>query len=200
VNSSRSLGLGMVIFVAGFLAGVVFSAWKLDRVAPAPVTKPMARDADTSPAGQDSRLAGLEKMVASNPANVQAAVQLGDEYLDAGQFQKAVTAYQNALKLDPRNANVFTDMGAAYRKLGQTKECVAAFRQALDVDPTHALALFNLGLVLRDDAKDDAAALKAWERFLEKYGDSPHAVMVKPWVAQLKKKLSDPASAGDKQK
>jgi cytochrome c-type biogenesis protein CcmH/NrfG len=190
VNSSRSLGLWIVIFVAGFLSGVVFSAWKLDRTPRPPLTTPMAQEGDTSPAEQSSRLTALEKLVAENPTNAKAAVQLADAYLDAGQFQKAVTAYQNALKLDPDNADACTDMGAAYRKLGKTEESVAAFKQALAINPAHALALFNLGLVLRDDAKDYPGALAAWEKFLEQYGDSPHAVMVKPWVAQLKQKLS----------
>ena len=199
MKSPRSLGLWIVIFVAGFLSGVVFSAWKLDRTPPPPLTTPMAQETDTSAAEQSSRLAGLEKLVAEDPTNARAAVQLADAYLDAGQFQKAVTAYQNALKLDPRNADTCTDMGAAYRKLGKTEESVAAFKQALDINPSHALALFNIGLVLRDDAKDYSGALQAWERFLEKYGDSPHAVMVKPWVAQLKQKVGSTPEAPAKQ-
>lgn len=198
VQSSRSLGLWIVIFVAGFLTGVVFSAWKLDRTAHQPLTTPMAREADTSPEESNSRLTGLEKKVAENPSNARLAVQLGDGYFDAGQYQKAVTAYQRALKLDPRNADACTDMGAAYRKLGKTDESVAAFRQALEIDPSHALALFNLGLVLRDDKKDSAAALQVWEQFLKKYGDSPHAVMVKPWVAQLKQKVGSTTPSADK--
>ena len=35
------------------------------------------------------------------------------------------------------------------------------------------MALFNLGIVLRDDLKDYPGALKAWETFLQKAGDSP---------------------------
>ncbi len=198
MKSSRSLGIWIGIFVAGFLTGVLFSAWKLGRTAPPPLTAPMAREESTPSADTGSRVAGLEKMLAAEPNNVQTIVQLGNEYFDAGQYQKAVDMYQKALKLAPRNADVLTDMGAAFRKLHQTKESVAAFRQALEVDPNHALALFNLGLVLRDDVKDDAAALKVWEEFLQKAGNSPHAVMIKPWVAQLKKKIGVPTTTPEK--
>lgn len=198
MKSSRSLGTWIAIFVAGFLTGVVFSAWQLDRATPPPLTTPMAREQSTPSADSRSRAAGLEKMLAADPNNVEATVQLGNDYFDAGQYQKAVEMYQKAVKLDPHNADVITDMGTAYRKLHQTNECVAAFRQALEVNPNHALALFNLGLVLRDDAKDDAAALKVWERFLQKAGESPHAVMVKPWVAQLQKKLGVSPTTPDK--
>jgi cytochrome c-type biogenesis protein CcmH/NrfG len=198
VKSSRSFVIWIGIFVAGFLTGVVFSAWKLDRTAPPPLTTPMAREDSAQRPDPRSRLAGLEKMLAADPQNVQAAIQVGNEYFDAGQFQNAVDAYQRALKLDARNADVLTDMATGYRKLGKTGECVAALRQALEVDPNHALALFNLGVVLRDDAKDDAGALKVWEQFLEKAGDSPHAVMVKPWVGQLKQKLGGPSTGTGK--
>jgi cytochrome c-type biogenesis protein CcmH/NrfG len=199
VKSSRSLGIWIGIFVVGFFTGVLFSAWKLDRTTPPPLTAPMAREESAPSADPRGRIAGLEKMLAQDPNNVQACVQLGNDYFDAGQYQKAVDLYQKALKLDPRNADAITDMGTAFRKLHQPNESVAAFRQALEVDPNHALALFNLGLVLRDDVKDDAGALNAWERFLQKAGDSPHAVMVKPWVAQLQKKLGAAATTPEKQ-
>jgi cytochrome c-type biogenesis protein CcmH/NrfG len=197
VKNSRSLMLWLGIFAAGFLAGVVFSAWKLDRGA-GPDMHQAAQTEERNPAGDTrARITGLEKMVAAQPTNVQALTQLGNDYFDTGAFDKAVETYQKVLAIDPRNADVMTDMGTSYRKLGKTGECVAAFRKALEVDPDHSLALFNLGLVLRDDVKDNAEALKAWERFLQKAGDSPHAVMVRPWVSQLKKKLgATPAEAG----
>ena len=186
------------IFVAGFVCGVVFSAWKLDRhgapvSSPAPVIREQSTASDVR-----SRIAGLEKMLAANPNNVEALVQLGNDYFDEGNYEKAVETYQRSLQIDPRNVDVITDMGVSYRKLGKSREAVDAFRKALEVDPNHAMALFNLGIVLRDDLKDYEGALKAWETFLQKAGDSRYAVMVRPWLKQLKEKIGSSSAPSDR--
>jgi cytochrome c-type biogenesis protein CcmH/NrfG len=191
-NSSWLGWLGF--FVAGFLAGIVFSAWKLDsgmEGVRAPRAIPAQQDQQ---AELKTRIAALEKKLTARPDDLGTLVQLGNDYFDLGDHAKAVAAYKKALQIDPRNADVITDMGICYRKLGEPEESVKAFRRALDVDPDHSMALFNLGIVLRDDLKDNAGALKAWELFLKKAGDSPHAVMIRPWVKQLREKLG---SAGE---
>jgi cytochrome c-type biogenesis protein CcmH/NrfG len=190
-NSSWLGWLGF--FVAGFLVGIVFSAWKLDTGSggvQAPRTIAPQRDQQ---ADLKTRIADLEKKLAAEPDDLGTLVQLGNDYFDLGDHAKAVAAYKKALQIDPRNADVITDMGICYRKLGKPEESVKAFRRALEVDAEHAMALFNLGIVLRDDLKDNAGALKTWELFLKKAGDSPHAVMIRPWVKQLKEKLGSAA-------
>jgi cytochrome c-type biogenesis protein CcmH/NrfG len=184
------------IFVAGFVCGVVFSAWKLDRQgAPVSSPAPVIREQNTA-SDVRSRIAGLEKMLAANPNNVEALVQLGNDFFDEGNYEKAVETYQRSLQIDPRNVDVITDMGVSYRKLGKSREAVDAFRKALEVDPNHAMALFNLGIVLRDDLKDYEGALKAWETFLQKAGDSRFAVMVRPWLKQLREKIGSGSAPG----
>jgi cytochrome c-type biogenesis protein CcmH/NrfG len=72
---------------------------------------------------------------------------------------------------------------------------VAAFKQALKIDANHPMALFNLGIVYRDDLKELPQALEVWEAFLDKAGDAPHAVMVRPWVKQLREKIEAAGSS-----
>lgn len=184
------------IFAAGFLAGIVFSAWKLDgRPAPAPGPVSSSEDAAQSQQAQiQSRIAGIQRMLDADPGNLEALVQLGNDYFDTGNYEKAVEYYRKSLTINPSNPDVITDMAVAYRKIGNSQEAVNGFRKALDIDADHSIALFNLGLVLRDDLKDDKGAVEAWERFLQKAGDSPHAVMVRPWVKKLREKTG---SGGD---
>jgi len=188
-----------LFFAAGFLAGIVFSAWKLDTaLQPTPGKTPPAQQTNKR-AELEKRIAGVEKMLAKNPGNVSALVQLGNDHFDLGNHDKAIEAYANALKIDPNNADVITDMGIAYRRLGKPEQAVTNFRKALEANPNHTTALFNLGIVLRDDLKDYAGALKAWEAFLEKAKDSPFSVMVQPWVTQLREKVSaEPTGGGAK--
>lgn len=183
----------IVIFVAGFLAGILFSAWRLDVVGKVsgPPPESSSRAADSQ---RDKRIAALEKMVAADPGNIKALIQLGNDYFDSGKHQKAVDVYQKVLKIQPRNTNVLTDLGVSFRKMGKPQQAVEAFQKALEIDPNQPVALFNLGIVYRDDLKDLPAALKAWETFLEKAGDAPYAVMVRPWVKQLREKVGSTGS------
>lgn len=189
---SRSLGSLVAVFIAGFVAGIVFSAWKLERTqAPVPASAPPAAEEQNGHEQLKNRIAGLEKMLAVNPNNMKALVQLGNDYFDVRNYGKAIAAYKKALEIDPKNADVITDLGVAYRRSGNPQEAVQTFHSALKADPDHALALFNLGIVLRDDLKDYPGALQAWETFLKKAGNAPHAVMVRPWVEQLRKKVAE---------
>jgi len=191
VKAPKSFVSFIAVFVAGFVVGIVFSAWKLERTEAPLVGQPSgAKDQDAQ--GQlRKRVAGLEQMLSVNPNNVKALVQLGNDYFDLHNYEQAIEAYQRALKIDPQDADMLTDLGIAYRRTSKPQDAVQSFRDALKADPDHAMALFNLGIVLRDDLKDYPGALKAWETFLEKAGDSPHAVMVRPWVEKLRAKVTE---------
>lgn len=188
MKTSRTLVSWIIIFVAGFAAGMVFSAWKLDRAAGPSVSSAGPEQPDP---GQQlsNRIAGLERMLAVKPDNLEALIQLANDYFESGRHKEAIATYEKALKIDPRNPNVTVDMGISYRRIGKPEESIKAFNKALEIDPDHPMALFNLGLVYRDDLNKPREALKAWETFLEKAGDAPHAVMIRPWVKQLKEKL-----------
>lgn len=190
MKDTGSLITWIAIFVAGFLSGVGFSAWKLDSAGLPPSKQQMSAQTATDQLAElRNRISGLEKMLLSQPENVEATLQLANDYFDLGNYDKAVEVYQKAITLDPHNTDAITDMGVAYRRLKKPDEAVAAFRRTLSVKPDHALALFNMGIVLKDDLKKPDEAVAAWEKFLEVAGDSPHAVMVKPWVQQLKDSL-----------
>lgn len=193
MNRTRSLLSLVAVFAIGFLAGVFFSAWKLDASSPAKAPRMESRDHDAQTELQ-TRIAGLEKMLSVKPDDLGVLIQLGNDYFDTGNHARAVEYYQKVVAIDPRNADVMTDMGISFRKLDKPEESVQAFKKALEADPNHAMALFNMGIVLRDDLKDYEAALNAWEGFLKIAGDSPHSVMVRPWVKQLKDKISGSVS------
>ncbi len=178
------------IFVLGFIVGVGFSAWKLSGVMGTPQTEAPKMSKEQA-AGLEimGRISGIEKMLASNPNNIQALIQLGNDYFDLNNHQRAVDYYTKALQIEPNNPDVWTDLAISLRRLGKTQESVTAFKKALEYNPNHQLALFNLGILLRDDLKDDDGALAVWEKFLSAGPDSPHAVMITPWVKQLREKL-----------
>jgi len=191
MKNSRILISWVIVFGTGFFAGVFFAAWKLDTASIGSVKPSPVGEGQASPQDVQKRIAGIERMLKENPHNVEALIQLGNDYFDTGQYEKAVEAYRKASVIDPKNPDVLTDLGISYRKLKKPQEAVQAFKKALDADPNHVLTLFNLGIVLRDDMKDYPGAIRAWEEFLEKAGDSPHAMMVRPWLKALKEKTGE---------
>ena len=193
MNKKGSLIGIFLVFIAGLMAGIGISAWKLDFHGVSPQKE--GQNKESNPKDElRNRIAAIERMLATNPNNIEAVIQLGNDYFDVGDYQKSVEAYDKALHIDPDNAEVITDKGVAYRRMGKPDESIELFQKALKIDPGQTLAMFNLGIVLRDDKKDFSGALKVWRDFLAKAPDSPHAVMIKPWVKQLEEKLATSGS------
>lgn len=151
----------VVALIVGVLVGVIFTnARKPERgsssvpVAAAPAVN----------VGQQMTM--LEGIVAREPTNRNAWVQLGNGYFDANQPMKSIEAYDKALALDGNDPNVLTDQGVMFRKVGWFDKAVAAFEAAAKIDTNHAQSLFNLGIVYRYDLQDFNKAKSTWERYL----------------------------------
>jgi len=188
-----------VVFVAGFMAGIFFSAWKLDiahQHSEQPPGHPSAQKDRLAESKQ--RIAALEKMLEKTPKNVQVVVQLGNAYLSTGRNDGAVAAFQKALELTPQDPDVMTQLGVSYRRLGKSSDAVESFRSALKLNPGHPFALVNLGIVLQKDLGDKKGALKAFEALLASSEGSRFSKMVTPWVEKLRNEIAPKESDADK--
>ena len=178
----RALGpwADRLLFAAvGLLAGFAAAYVYLDRIpqASAAVGDPHAgltgvgpgatRDLPGSGGGQPSlaadpvaqrKLADLEAASAKEPRNYAILVQLGNTAYDLESWQKAVDAYESALRLQPGDPNVMTDLGVAYRNLGDGEKALGMFSKALAKDPSHWPAAFNQAIVYGIDRGDKAKA------------------------------------------
>jgi len=105
--------------------------------------------------------------------------QLGDCYMQQNDFQNAMQAYDNALKLVTDDADFVTQ--ARYLKasclyqLGRGKDARPIYQQVVDTAPDHPLApwcLYAVGVVALESG-DYAASITALEGTLARYQDSP---------------------------
>jgi tetratricopeptide (TPR) repeat protein len=86
-------------------------------------------------------LAVLKKAVAVHPANAMlwtnmGAAQLGRlELAGPQQQEKAIEAYQRALRADPLAPNVHYHLGLIYKERGELNRASAFFQRALEVNP-----------------------------------------------------------------
>ena len=164
--------LGTLLALAvGFFGGVMFALLKSDSGAVPGMPQAQAPQAQVASPARPNMIASLEDETAKNPQNTNAWIQLGNEYFDSSQHDKAIWAYRKALELDPNNANVWTDLAIMYRRSGKPKEALQAFDKAIEVDPKHEPSRLNKGIVLLHDMQDVDGAIAAWEASA---GSKPH--------------------------
>lgn len=146
-----------------------------------------------SPVDYQQRIAEAEKIVARDPNNVQVWLQLGNDYFDTDQPQKAINAYDKVLQLQPNNPNVLTDQGIMFRRVGWFDRAIANFEKAQQLDPKHSQSLYNLGIVYMEDLKQPDKAIKAWSRFLEVDPTNPNAQQIRMLIDQARGMQAAPA-------
>lgn len=61
-----------------------------------------------------------------------------------GQYEQAITVYENILPKDKESAQVYYNLGNAYYKSGQTARAILNYERALLVKPNYEDARFNL--------------------------------------------------------
>jgi len=186
--------LGTLLALAvGFFGGVMFTIFKSDSgVIPGPAPTQTQAQVPQTQIDQPDRvrmIAALESETAKNPLNLGAWIQLGNEYFDTDQHEKAIQAYQKALELNPADANVWTDLGIMYRRNGNPQKAIECFDKAIAADPKHEPSRLNKGIVLLHDLKDFDGAIKAWEDLLavNPIAMAPTGRSVDEMVQQMKK-------------
>jgi tetratricopeptide (TPR) repeat protein len=177
-------GVAGILF--GLIAGYILGAGQAPQAqaaASAAVSASLPHEHPTTVVNEQE-LQAYRDILARDPKNAKAAVELANRLYDAGRYADAVPHYRQALAAEPRNANVSTDLATALYYTGRTDDALEQLNASLAIDPTHAQTLFNLGLVRRDGKKDTKGAIEAWQRLLVAHPDYPDAERVKTLLAQ----------------
>ncbi len=179
----------LLALAVGFFGGVMFAVLKSDTGVVPGAPQARAPQAQVATPDRTNMIASLEDETAENPQNTKAWIQLGNEYFDSSQYEKAIRAYQKSLELDPNSANVWTDLGIMYRRSGKPKEAIQAFDKAIEVDRKHEASRLNKGIVLLHDMRDFDGAIAAWEELLEvnPIAMAPTGRSVDEMIQQMKK-------------
>lgn len=187
------VGLVLGVFI-GYQAGSTVGHGPGAPSAAAPMPPGGQMPPGAMPPGGDAdhqrRIAQLQSIVARDPKNVQAWIQLGNDFFDTQQPQKAIEAYGRALELKPDDPNVLTDQGVMHRALGQFDKAIANFEKASRADPKHVQSLFNMGVVYSADLRQPKKAIEAWTRVIQVAPQSEQAASARQAIEETK------ASAG----
>ncbi|MDP2156828.1 MAG: tetratricopeptide repeat protein [Nitrospirota bacterium] len=128
----------------------------------------------------------LQEVVAKDPKNMNAWIELGNILMDTRRYAEAVEAYQKALVIDPKNVDVRVDLGTCMRESGKPDMAVKEYQKALEYNPNHINANKNMGVVLEYDLKDGKQALKYFEKAILLAPNAPDAGAIKAEIDKLK--------------
>lgn len=165
----------VLALAAGILIGVIVTNLQKDSSSSIPASIP----APAPVVNQQQQTLILEGIVAREPDNRNAWIQLGHSFFDSDQPMKAIHAYAKALELNGNDPNILTDQGVMYRRVGWYDKAINSFEKANKIDKNHQQSLYNLGIVYRYDLQDFAKASSVWERFIALDPGSPGAKQVR---------------------
>lgn len=124
-----------------------------------------------------AQVAGLEKQLEIDPADLGKRKDLGYLNLQAGRLSDAVRAFELVTQSDPTSVFAWHNLGLAWNLQGAADKAAGAYRQAIQADPTHAPSLSNLAVVLANSGNADEAerhlrqAISVQPRYVEAYGN-----------------------------
>jgi tetratricopeptide (TPR) repeat protein len=176
--------LVVIVLIVGLLVGILIS--KTGKGPGKSAQTPSAPPQAAAPVvNYQQTIKMLEGLVAKDPDNRNAWVELGNNYFDSDQPVKSIEAYEKALALGPDDPNVLTDQGVMLRRMGQFDRAVDNFSKAAALDPTHLQSIYNLGLVYRYDLQDFPKAREVWSKFLALNPSGPAAEQVRSEMQAL---------------
>ncbi len=106
----------------------------------------------------------FDKMLRHYHGDQELRVDIGEMFLEAGQFDRAFTYLNDSLHSNPDSAHLLNRIGMGLRKLGKCEEAEQCFLQALKLSKEDERLYFNLGRVYIDRGfwdKAEQAASKA---------------------------------------
>lgn len=87
----------------------------------------------------------------------QEQYDLGVRYLDDGNYEEAIIAFNAAIEIDPKKVENYVNRAAAYYAQDNTDAAVADYTTALDLDPSMAYVYCNLADIYVAQGDYDAA-------------------------------------------
>ena len=82
-------------------------------------------------------------------------------------YDAAITAYQNAVKLEPSYTEAYYGLGKTLADVGKVDEAIDVFNQAIAADPNYDKAYYELGRVYLDKKKDYNKAIENFTKTTE---------------------------------
>lgn len=95
-----------------------------------------------------------------NFSNIKNHLSLGNKYLEHGNYQEAIIAFQNVIEIQPKNIDARIGLSKVYIKVGKPKEAERVLKEVLEIDPKRVEAYVELSkLYIAQDRIKEATEL-----------------------------------------
>jgi len=119
------------------------------------------------------RLIPLLILLVSGSSQFEEHLKLGQYYLEQKASGRAVTEFEEAVRLEPNRADATYNLGIALRQWGDLPGAEAALRRACHLQPHFPEAHFALGLVFGDRIGSEKLGLAEFQTALAQKPDYP---------------------------
>ena len=141
------------------------------------------------------------KAIELDPKSYLAHQKLGDLYFGDGSpqrnYESAIVAYLNALKLQPESAYVYSQLSRCYLNLDRFTQAIAAAEVSIQLNPGDAAGHYNLGFIHADMGNNEEAR-KIQARLQPMNASLAQQLGVKiGWSSRLTSNIERPKSFGN---
>jgi tetratricopeptide (TPR) repeat protein len=105
---------------------------------------------DCQASDPDMSIAGCTRVLKTARNNAIAYYNRGNAYQAKGDLDRAISDYNDAIRLDPNYAFAYNSRGKAYRAKGDLDRAISDYNDAIRLDPNYALAYSNRGNFYQD--------------------------------------------------
>ncbi|MFQ5577776.1 MAG: tetratricopeptide repeat protein, partial [Anaerolineae bacterium] len=88
----------------------------------------------------------------ANPSSPEAMFQLGNSHYQAGEWDKAIAAYRQAIELNPNYDAAYANLGAVYYAQQKLDLAEETYLKAISLAPNDADVIYNLGAIYLQQA------------------------------------------------
>lgn len=97
----------------------------------------------------DEAIAEFKRVIAfalKDEPKILSYYNMGNAYADLGQYEEAIDAYRQAIKLNDKLSKPYNNLGLSYAALNKIEEAIPEFKEAIKLRPDYAEAHYNLGV------------------------------------------------------
>ena len=94
-------------------------------------------------------------------------IKRGDTYFSIDEFDNAIKAYCDAIKINPENAKAYCKCGMALWEKDYTEEAIVAYHKAIALNPEYSIAYNNLGVIYLDDIGNVNESIELFTKAIE---------------------------------
>lgn len=123
---------------------------------------------EPTPDYEVDQIALQQTVVAEHPDDAEGHELLASMLANSGRTQEAISAYEEAIRLDPENGTIRRNFAMSLQQAGLHHDAEAQFLRAIDIDPEDHIAHYYLGRLYLDwPSERQEEAEKHLERVIE---------------------------------